>query len=98
MVAEMTMIWRMCGYTRLDRIRNVVIKEQVGVTPVEEELQKTRLRWFRHVKRRSVNAPMRRCEAINLLQYRRGRGRPKTSWNVVIRSDMKCMGLTEDIA
>ena len=41
---------------------------------------------------------MRRCEAIDILHYRRGRGRPKKSWNEVIRSDMKFMRLTDDMA
>jgi len=59
---------------------------------------KTRLRWFEQVKRRSVSSPMRKCEAIHLLHCRRGRGRPKMSWNGVVRSDMKFMGLTKDMA
>ena len=98
MVAEMRIIRWMCGYTRLDRIRNVVIRERVEVAPLEDKLRKTGLRWFGHVKRRSVDAPVRRCEAIDLSHCRRGRERPKMSWNVVIRSDMKCVGLTEDMA
>ena len=56
----------MCGYTRLDRIRYVVIREKAVVTPLEEKMRETRLRWFDHVKRRSVNAPVRRCEVINI--------------------------------
>ena len=88
----------MCGYTRLDKIRNVVVRGQVRVAPLEDKLRETRLRWFGHVKRRSVNAPMRRGEAIDLSHYKRGRGRLKMSWNEVIRSDMKFMGLTEDMA
>ena len=44
-----------------------------------------------------VNAPVRRCEKISLSHYRRGRGRPKMSWNEVIRSDMKITGVTEDM-
>jgi len=59
-----------CSYTRLDRIRNVVIREQVGVAPPEEKLRETKLRWFGHVKR-SVNKPSRRYETINLLHCRR---------------------------
>jgi len=98
MVAEMRMIWWMCGYTKLDRIKNVVIRERVGFVPLEEKLRETKSRWFRHIKRRSVNAQVRRCEALDLLHKRGGRGRPKTSWNTVIRSDIKCMGLTEDMA
>jgi len=57
----------------------VVIRERIGDAPLEDKLRETRLRWFGHVRRRSVSAPVRRCEAIDLLQYRRGRGRPKTS-------------------
>ena len=79
MVAEMRMIRWMCGYTRLDRIRNVVIRERVGVVSLEKKMRETRLRWFGHIKRRSVDAPVRRCEAINLLHCRRGRGRSKMS-------------------
>jgi len=41
---------------------------------------------------------MRRCETINLIHYRRGRGQLKTSWNEVIRGDLKFMGLTENMA
>jgi len=91
------MIRWMCGYTRLDRIRNVMIREQVGVAPLEDKLRETRLRWFGHVKRRSVDTPVRRCEPIDLLYCRRGRGHPKMSWNEVIRSDMRFMGLTDDM-
>jgi len=69
----------MCGIIRLDRIRNVVTKERVEVTPLEEKLRETRLRWFGHVKKRSVNAPVRQGEAINLLYCKRGRGCPKMS-------------------
>jgi len=44
MVVEMRMIGWMFGYTKLDRIRNVVIRERVGVAPLEEKLRETRLR------------------------------------------------------
>ena len=98
MVAEMRMIRWMCDYTRLDRTRNVVIRERVRVAPLEDKMRETRLRWFGHVKRRSVSVPVRKCEAIHLLHCRRGRGRPKKSWNGVVRSDMKFMGSTEDMA
>jgi len=79
MVAEMKMIQCMCRYIRVDRIRNVVIRKRVGVVPLEQKLRETRLRWFGHIKMRSVNAPVRRCETLDLLYYRRGRGRSKTS-------------------
>jgi len=61
-------------------------------------LRETRLRWFEHVRRRNINAPVRRCETIDLLHCRRRRGRPTLSWSEVIRSDLKFIGLTEDVA
>ena len=88
----------MCGYTRLDRIKNVVIRERVGVAPLDDKLRKTRLKWFGHVRRRSINAPVRKCETINLSHCRRGRGRLKLIWSEVIRSDLKSIGLTDDMA
>ena len=72
MVAEMRMIRLMCDYTRLDRVRNVVIRERVGVAPLEDRMRETRLRWFGHVKRRGINALVKRCEAIHLLIVREG--------------------------
>jgi len=38
------MIWWMCGYTKLDRIRNVVIREKIGVAPIEDKMRESRLR------------------------------------------------------
>ena len=88
----------LCGYTRLDKIRNEVIRDLVKVAPIEDKFRESRLRWFGHVKRRSVEAPVRRCETINISVGYRGRGRPKKSLDEVIRGDLKVVGLMEDIA
>ena len=69
----MRMIRWMYGYTKLDRLWNVAFREKVGVLPLEEKMMETKLRWFGHVKRRSINAPVRRCEKINLMHCRRER-------------------------
>jgi len=64
-VTEMTMIRWMYGYTRMDRIRNEVIRDLVKMAPIEDKMRETRLRWFGYVERRSVDGPVRRCETIN---------------------------------
>ncbi|XP_070028721.1 uncharacterized protein [Nicotiana sylvestris] len=87
-VAKMRMLRWMCGHTRLDKIRNEVIRDKVGVAPVEAKMCEARLRWFGHVKRISADAPVRRCEGLALGGVRMGRGRPKKSWGEVIRRDM----------
>ncbi|PHT39186.1 Photosystem I chlorophyll a apoprotein A2 [Capsicum baccatum] len=73
------------------------IREKVGVTPVECKMREVRLRWFGHVKRRGMDAPVRRCERLALDGFRRGRGRPKKYWGEVIRRDMEQLQLTEDM-
>jgi len=99
-VAEMRMIRWVCGhiYTRLDKIRNEVIRGKIEVASIEDKMRETKLRWFGHIRRRSRSALVRRCEMIEYPEYRRSRRRPKKSWSEVIRHDLKTLGLMEDMA
>nr|XP_009772184.1 PREDICTED: uncharacterized protein LOC104222637 [Nicotiana sylvestris] len=63
-------------------------KMKVGVAPVKDKMQEARLRWFGHVKMRSLDTPVRRCERLALTGMRRGRWRHKKYWGEVIRQDM----------
>jgi len=98
MAAEMRMLRWMYGYTRIDRIRNGVIRDLAKVTPIKDRMRETRLRWFGHVKRRSVNASVRKCERINIPVCKRARERPKKSLDEVIREDLRVVGLAKDLA
>ncbi|XP_070001984.1 uncharacterized protein [Nicotiana sylvestris] len=71
-VAEMKMLIWMCGYIRKDRIRNKIIRDKVGVALVED--RKLRVRWFGHVKRRYIDAPVRRCERLTIVDQRSAEG------------------------
>jgi len=59
----------MCGYIRADTIRNAMIRDKAGVTHIEDKIREAKLRWFGHIRRTSMDAPMRRWE---LPEYRRG--------------------------
>ncbi|VFQ61992.1 unnamed protein product [Cuscuta campestris] len=96
--AEMRMLRWMSGKTRWDRISNEVIRRQVGMAPVEDRLREARLRWFGHVRRRDVDAPVRRCKRITVIGGSRGRGRPRKNYKEVIRQDLGLLTLTEDMA
>jgi len=98
MVAEMRMVRWMCGFTRLDGIRNGVIRSLAEVAPIEEKMRESRLRWFGHVKRRSVAAPVRRYEMFVPPCGKKARGRLKKSLEEVVREDLRVVGLTEDLA
>lgn len=87
-VAEMRMLRWMCGHTRLDRIRNEDIRNKVGVAPVEEKMREHRLRWFGHVLRRPLDAPVRKKVCFQENEGKRGRGRPKVTWAKVVKHDL----------
>jgi len=55
----------MCVHTRLDKIRNEVIRDKIGVASIEDKMREARLRWFGHIRRRSMDAPMMHCEKID---------------------------------
>jgi len=86
----------MCDHTRLDKIRNEVIRGKIGVATIEDKIREAGLWWFGHI-RRSMDAPVRICEKIDRPKHRRSRGRLKKSWSQVIRHDLKTLGLVEDM-
>ena len=96
-VVEMRMIHRICGHTRLDKIRNKVIIGKIGVASIDDKIRNAKLCWFGHIRRRKMDAPVRRCERLDRPDYRRSRSRPKKSWIEVIRHDLKALGLVEDM-
>ena len=88
---EMRMIRWICGHTRSDRIRNGVIRGKMGVTSIANKIRETRLRWFSHIRRRAMDAPVRKCENIERLDCKSSRGRPKKNWSEVIRHNLKTL-------
>ena len=64
---------------------------------IEDKIREARLRWFGHIRRRLRDVPVRRCETIEYLDYKRSRGRPKKSKSEVIRHDLKTVGLVDDM-
>ena len=86
----MRMLRWMCGHTRLDRIRNVVFRERLGVANIADKIREWRLRWS------ETTNPVRSVENITI-EGRRGRGRPKLTWDERIRRDLIDLNLSEDM-
>lgn len=63
-VAYMRIPRWMCRHSRRDMIRNEVICSKVGLGSVVDKLRYVRLIWFRHVKRRCADVPVKRCERL----------------------------------
>ena len=57
-VIEMCMLRWMSDHTRMDHIRNEVIRSKVGITPIEDKMRKGRLSWYEYVQRRPLEAPV----------------------------------------
>ena len=93
----MRMLRWMSGHTRMDRIRNEVIRSKVGVAPIEDKVREGRLRWYGHVQRRPLEAPVRAWEDILIPNTRRGRGRPRITWTEVVRNDILHLRLQESL-
>src|SRR6187551_457448 len=97
-VAEMRMLRWFCGHTRRDRIQNEDIRDRVGVAPIEEKLTQHRLRWFGHVQRRPPEAPVRSGVLQRANNVKRGRGRPKLTWDESVIRDLKEWNISKDLA
>ena len=65
------------------------LPERVWVAPIEDKMRETKHKWFGHIRRRGINASVRRCEMIDIPDCKRGRGRPKKNWNEVSREDKR---------
>ena len=51
-VSEMRMLRWMCGVTKQDNIRKIIIKGTTKVGEIAKKVQERRLRWYGHVMRR----------------------------------------------
>ena len=67
----------MCGKTTMDKVRNEDIRSLVGVALIEDKMKENRLRWFDHIRRRPMDAPVRRVEKIDIEQGKKLRRRLK---------------------
>ena len=81
----------------MDRVRNDDIRDRLGVAPIEEKLVQHRLRWFGHVQRRPLEAPVHCGVLSQANNMRRGRGRPKLIWRETIKRDLKAWDISRDL-
>lgn len=82
--SEMKYLRRVKGITRRDRIRNVQVREELKSQPVAEFIEQRQLGWWGHLHRMSDNRPVKRIwETKTALKKRRGR--PRETWDDVIR-------------
>ena len=68
------------------------------MAPIEEKLIQHWLRWFGHVQRKSSVAPVRNEVLERVDNVKRGRGRPKLTWDESVKRDLKDWNISKEIA
>ena len=89
---ERMMVRWMCGVSLKDRKRSVDLYSLLSVHSVNEVVRRGRLRWFRHVERKSGNDWVSACRNVVMAGVRcTGRGRK--TWYECVKDDMEELGL-----
>ena len=86
---DRAMLRRICGVKISDRVSLDSLYQRLGIAPLTTLLRSRRLRWFGHVSRSDGWINQRR----NF-----GKGRPRKSWNDVIRDGINSWNLNKDNA
>ena len=90
----MRMLRWMCGVTKLDKIRNEIMRVNES-GEIAKKVQQRRLKWYGHVMRREEHCLGRRAMEMKV-QRRRERGIPKRIWLYKVKDDIKEKGLLAD--
>ena len=61
----------------------------------QKKLIQHRLRWFGHVQRRPPEAPVRSGVLKRVDKVKKGRGRPKLTWDKSVKRDLKDWDISE---
>jgi len=92
---EMDALRRSSKISRRDRIRNITIRQQIGLEEtIIKELEQNQLKWYGHVQRMAEE----RLPKIALKwmpKQKRARGRPKKNWMEGIKKAMNERNLNE---
>ena len=76
-----------------DRIPSKDLLTKFDLLPVRRVVQRNRLRWFGHVIRMDNDNWVKKCMTLKV-NGRRDPGRPKKTWEQVIASDLRELGIT----
>ena len=95
--SEMSMLRWMSHATFKDRIPSKDLLTKFDLLPVRRIVQHNRLRWFSHVVRMVNDNWVKKCMTLKV-NGRRDPGRPKKTWEQVIASDLRELGVTQNLA
>jgi hypothetical protein len=92
----MDVLRRSSRISRKVRIRNVTIRQQIGLEDtIVKEIEQNQLTWYGHVQR-MVEGRLSKIALKWMPKQKRARGRPKKNWTEIIRKAMNERNLNED--
>lgn len=94
---EMQMVRLMCGVKLRERFRNEELRGWMGIEQLGSVIRRGRLRWFGHVERRDEEDWLKKCMKMDVGGVRPV-GRPRKTWEEVVKEDMKEWGLSREMA
>ena len=94
-VIEMDTLRRSSRISRKERIRNVSIRQQIGLEePIIKEIEQNQLTWYGHVQR-MAEGRLPKIPLKWMPKQKKARGRPKRNWMEGIRMAMNEINLNE---
>ena len=91
------MVRWMCGVSLKARNRSVDLRERMGITGVEEVVERGRLRWFGHLERKQEGDMISACRRL-LVEGKRRVGRPVKTWEEGVKNTIEEWGLKKETA
>jgi hypothetical protein len=92
---EMDVLRRSSRISRKERVRNVTIRQQIGLEEtIVKETEQNQLTWYGHVQR-MAEGRLPKIALKWMPKQKRARGRPKKNWLEGIRKAMNERNLTE---
>jgi len=82
--AEIRMVY---GKTLRDEVPNGLFRDRIGMEDIENHLGETKRRWLGHLERMDETNLVRRVREERVPGHMK-RGRPKKSWDEVVKEDM----------
>ena len=96
-LTEISMLRWMSHATLKDMIPSKDLLTKFDLLPVRRVVQRNRLRWFSHVVRMDNDNWVKKWMTLEF-NGRRDPGRPKKTWEQVIASDLRELGITRSLA
>ena len=90
------MIRWMCNTSLKDRKSSGELRSRLGIHSIRDVIQARRLRWFGHLERMEGDNWVSKCRDL-VVPGTKPRGRPRKTWQEVIRTDMQQKNLRPEL-